>query len=206
MRIDSNSRYDASRLPRLREYIDQLPDGLEAHFECKAKASVVRKVYEFSNLPLGGLPAPLQTLLDEPPPLSAWVPQCHALALILAMVEARELAPKDEGAWVREAAAALFASPLYKILMWAGTPRLIFKSAKIRWSAFFRGSALESTVEERIGTVVLGAPRYLFNEDLAYIFEQVIWAALNYSKDEGSGASLVLTGYRNDRVEYTGRW
>lgn len=59
MRIDSSSRYDASRLPRLREYIDQLPDGLDAHLERKANASVVHargglQVRESASLVLTG--------------------------------------------------------------------------------------------------------------------------------------------------------
>lgn len=201
-----HTSYDVSKLRRLDAYIAQLPEGLDSFPECLAKASVVRKVYEFSELPLTGLPEPLQAVLDNPPPSSAWLPQVHVLALVVAMVEARELPPAREAAWIRDAATHLFASPMYRILMWAATPRLVFKSANVRWSAFFKGSHLSSDVEEHSAVVQLHAPRALFHEDLAKIFEHVIYAAVNYTKDDAAAAGLRLSRFDAEQHAYDGYW
>ena len=193
--------------PRLGAYLAQLPAGLDSHPECTAKASVVRKVYEFArDNPLVGLPEPLQRLLDEPLPSSTWVPQAQVLAAIVAMVEARCFDPETEREWVRRAATHLFASSMYRILMWAATPRMVFKSAQIRWSAFFRGTRLESEVFERSARVRLISPDGLFNPDLQTIFAEVMYAAVNYTRDDASAASLVLLEEDPERIEYLGTW
>ena len=86
---NASGQIDMRDAPRLGAYLAQLPAGLDSHPECTAKASVVRKVYEFArDNPLVGLPEPLQRLLDEPLPSSTWVPQAQVLAAIVAMVEA----------------------------------------------------------------------------------------------------------------------
>jgi hypothetical protein len=51
--------------PRLEAYLEQLPEGLDSFPECRAKASIHRKVYEHSGLPLVGLPPRLQDLIDN---------------------------------------------------------------------------------------------------------------------------------------------
>lgn len=196
----------ANSLVRTRAYLDQLPSGLRSFPRCLAKASVVRSVYAFSEQPIVGLPAALQQLLDVPPPSSSWIPQCHALALIVAMIEARRLEGEGEGAWVRAAATHLFASPMYKILMWAATPNLVFRTASVRWAAFFRGTALRSEVAEATARLSLEAPAKLFHRDLAEIFVHVIDAAVNYTKDGAAAATIELAQFGGGRHVYTGRW
>ena len=202
----SREAVDAGGFPRLRAYIEQLPDGLDSHFSARAKASVVRTIYDFSKRPLRGLPDELQQIIDDPPSSTAWLSQAHTLALIIAIVEAQGLEAEAERLWIRAAASQLFESPMYKVLMWAASPRMVFKSAKIRWSAFFRGSSLVSSVRPLEATVSLRAPPALFNPDLARIFEQVIFAAINYTRDEQAAATVALIHYSPGLIEYRGEW
>jgi hypothetical protein len=204
--LNDDPPWEASRYPRTARYLAQLPAGLASFPECEAKGSVVRKVHEFSRMPLAGLPRPLQHQLDAPESATTWVPQCHTLALILAMVESRGLAGAQESAWIREAATHLFSSPMYQILMWAATPRMVFKAANVRWRAFFRGNTLTSHVEAREATVYLDAPTGLFNHDLALVFVDVIHAAVNYTRDDAGSARVALSRFEPGIIEYAGAW
>ncbi|MEM6293543.1 MAG: hypothetical protein AAGA54_19880 [Myxococcota bacterium] len=189
---------------RLRAYLAQLPAGLDSFPECQAKASVHRRVLAYSKAPLLGLPEPLQTLVDDPPPANTWIPQCQALALIVAAVEAQQVDGPAENAWIQAAAGHVFNSPMYRILMWAATPRLLFKGAHLRWSAFFRGSTLSATVDGSSAEIVLDCPHQLFTVDLARIFEHVLCAAAHFTED-GEG-TIALELFRPGSLLYRGTW
>ena len=153
------------------------------------------------------LPKELQDVLDEPPPPNTWIPQTTALALIVSIVEARRLTASAESLWIRDAATHLFASPMYRILMQAASPRMVFKTAHLRWGAFFRGTELSSTVEDRVAELTLSGPPGLFNRDLAEIFEDVIFAAVHYTREHSPSTDLTLLGQApNGAVYYRGQW
>lgn len=192
--------------PRLASYLAQLPAGLESFPDCTGKASIYRKVYEFAAEPLTGLPPQLQALIDEPKPPSVRLHQCQTLALVVALVESRRLSPKEESAWIRSAATHLFSSQMYKILMWAASPAIVFRTSNVRWTAFFSGTSLTPEVNGRSAVLRLNAPRFMFNEDLARIFVDVIWAAVNYTRDEAGSASLTLGRHDARGTEYHGAW
>jgi hypothetical protein len=193
--------------PRVAAYIDQLPDGLDSHPACQAKVSIHRVVYTFAQRPLHGLPPVLQAHLDDSVPAEKWIPQCHTLALIIAIVEARQLAPEDEAKWIRSAASLLFSTPMYKLLMWAISPRLMIKGADIRWSAFFRGSSLRSTLfGEREAELELHAPVGLFDETLACIFTDVLRSALTYAEYDSSTAQLDFVEFEPGCIRYAASW
>lgn len=189
---------------RLQRYIAQLSDGLASHPECLAKASVHRRVLELSERPLIGLPPTLQALVDDPPPANTWIPQCHALGLFLAAVEFQGHAENEQHAWTQRAASHVFDSPMYRILMWASTPRLLFKGANLRWSAFFKGSSLESVLGDRTAEIILHCPETLFSQDVAELFEDVLKAAANFT-EEGRG-SIDLELYRPGQILYRASW
>lgn len=189
---------------RLHRYIGQLSDGLESYPDCRAKASVHRRVLEISAPPLTGLPPVLQALVDEPPPANTWIPQCHALALILAAIEVQQNDPQSEHAWTQRASAHVFDSPMYRILMWAATPRLLFKGANLRWSAFFKGSSLEAVLSDRTAELILSCPATLFNQDLAEVFEDVLTAAAAFTEEGRGGIELEL--YRPGEIVYRAWW
>jgi hypothetical protein len=204
--IEATTASEPERFPLTATYLRELPDGLDSFPECRAKASIHRTVYAHADAPLHGLPAELQQLLDEPPPPATWIPQCHTLALIIAIVESRGLDEGERGAWIRAAASTLFATPMYRILMLAATPRMLFKGANIRWSAFFRGSELRSTMGDHVAELELLAPAQLFNPALADIFTDVLRAAVNFTEDRSSGAQVDFDRFEPGCVHYRGRW
>jgi hypothetical protein len=209
----NRSGIDVFRYPRTAAYVRQLPEGLDSYPDCVAKASIHRTVYAHytsTNEALTGLPAPLQARLDDPSPAAKWIPQCHTLALILAIVESRGetrgLDGPEMGAWIREAAASLFSTPMYRILMLAATPRLLFKGANIRWSAFFRGSELRPDMGDHEATVELSAPPGMFDVTLATIFTDVLRAALNLTEEQSDRAQIELVSVGHGSVHYHGMW
>jgi len=157
-------------------------------------------------MPLTGLPTTLQKLFDDPLPPSRRVLQCQTLALILATVESRQLDAAQESAWIRAAATHLFSSNMYKVLMWAATPGIVFRTANVRWSAFFKGTSLSSDVVGRTALVHPHVPRAMFNDDLAHVFIDVIWAAVNDTREESGAASLTLDRHDETGTSYRGAW
>lgn len=192
--------------PRLATYIEQLPDGLDSHPTCLAKVSIHRTIHAYAKQPLCGLPPALQAHLDASQPVEKWIPQCHSLALIIAIVEARRLPPDQEAQWIRDAASLLFSTPMYKLLLSAVSPRLMIKGADIRWSAFFRGSSLDSTTGDSEAEVELRAPPGLFDRTLACIFTDVLRAALSHSEYHASTTQLELVDFEPGRIRYAASW
>ena len=217
--VEPSDQDGATNFPRTLRYVEQLPNGLESFGDCLGKVSVWRTVHGVHGGSLTGLPFELQHEFDHPSSASSWIPQAHVLAFILAMVESSpevlgqvaqgESLSTVEGPWIRKAARALFATPMYRILMWAASPRLLFKGANLRWSAFFRGSALRSEVyPSNEAKLLLEAPVGLFNEDLASVFTEVLRAAVSFTEEsDGHGQATVdFVDFQPGAVEYRGRW
>jgi hypothetical protein len=198
--------FDPHRYPRTAAYIAQLPASLDSFPECRGKVSIHRTVYAHADESLHQLPPELQIHLDGSSPSRRWIPQCHTLALILAIVESRGLGPEDEAQWIRGAASLLFSSPLYNILMWAASPRLLFKGADIRWSAFFRGSHLQTIVDDYEAELELRAPPGLFNEDLGRVFTDVLRAATRYTEHDSDAVRIEYASFERGCVRYTASW
>ncbi len=194
--------------PRASAYVRQLPAGLDSYPRATAKGSIVASVQRHAGEQLHGLPGPLQARVDHPDKATSWIPACHSLALVVAIVESRGLDRAAEAKWVRGAATSLFSSSLYRILMWAASPRLIMKQANVRWSAFFQGCALRSALRDRDSAcdLFLEAPVGLFNEDLAMIFTDVLGAAVDHTEDRTASTTIELVAYRAGAVHYVGRW
>ena len=193
-----------ARHPRLARYLAQLPEGLGSFPDSGMKASVFRSVLDFSEAVLTGLPPTLQSLVDDAPPSTSWIPQCQGLALVIASVEAQQLQGEAEGAWVRSASARLFESPMYRFLMRVVTPALLYKGAQMRWSAFFRGSELVSVLGDRTAEITLVCPASLFTHDLAIIFTDVLRAATNLTQERTG--SLDLETFTPGAIRYRGTW
>ncbi|MFO7566294.1 MAG: hypothetical protein R6X02_26865 [Enhygromyxa sp.] len=208
MSVSPQQSFDRPSYPRLAAYLDQLPEGLDSYTECEAKVLVHRTVYAFAEQPLRGLPAVLQAHIDASAPAKPWIPQCHTLALILAIVEARGLSPAEEAKWIRSAASLLFSTPMVRLLIWAVSPRLMIKGADIRWSAFFRGSNLHAKLGEGEGEaeLELRAPPALFDPSLAAIFTDVLRSALSYSEYDSSSAQLELVDFQPGCIRYAVSW
>ncbi len=152
-------------------YFQRLPLGIESYPDCRVKASVVRDA--IASRPLddvsGDLPPELESLVAEPPPVTAWVPEVHAVALMIAIRE-RHFGPgalglEDLEQWTLERNRRLLTRPLYRPLFILLSPERLLKGLERRWSAFRRGTRLR--VREAHGggaELALQHPAHLYDE------------------------------------------
>lgn len=137
---------DGARFPRLARYLRGLPEGLASHADCTSKASGYRSLIDTFDFgpDREHLPAPMVALIDDPVPVSAWIPSTIYNAFFMVAVD-RHFGGKETDAteWYHELRAKMFRSPLYRVLMVVVSPRSIFKSAGRRWENFHRGTTLE---------------------------------------------------------------
>src|SRR3954468_10098960 len=135
----------AISLRRMESYLEALSAGLDSHPDCHHKASITRQVLErFPTDKLPTLPAPLQELVDAPPPSSLWIPEVHATALFLAICDAQFT---NDDAYVRYSLdfnRELLRSPLYRVLMFVAVPALLIPQVGKQWGALHRGSTLSA--------------------------------------------------------------
>ncbi len=131
-------------LPSLERYLAALPDGIDAYPQCLAKASVARDAMQRTLPPGIDLPAPLRALLDQPPPVTAWIPEVHQNALMLAILDTHFDENDTEGfySWILDRNRRLFSSPLYRALFFVLSPERLLNGFQRRWSTFRRGTDL----------------------------------------------------------------
>lgn len=138
-------------LPHLSAFLAKLPDGLASFPEVRAKASLYRSILdEFPPDADEHLPGPLRERLLMPVPVSAWIPEVHSHAMVLAL---RDLRFDSDAAFVDfcyQRQKTLFEGRLYRIMLALASPALLFRTAALRWTLFHRGTTLE--VQQRSST------------------------------------------------------
>ncbi|MCZ7677693.1 MAG: hypothetical protein M5U28_02505 [Sandaracinaceae bacterium] len=158
---------DPERFPSAAAYLARLPEGLASHPQCVVKASVLRDVADARPLgpdDLAALPGPVAQLVREPPPVSSWVPEVHALVAMIAIRD-RHFAPGEIGLsayeeWTYERNKKLLARPLYRALFLLLSPERLLRNVGNRWAMFRRGSRLELVERSASSaTVRLSFPR-----------------------------------------------
>jgi hypothetical protein len=197
---------DASFFPSYDRYVNGLPGGLGAHPAAQAKGSIVRSHLEdLSPGLLRSLPTPLLRLAADPPVDSDWVPETYLCALIHAIAERRRYSEREFLAWIRARNRALFARPLYRLLMTVVSPEALMRHAGRRWGNFHRGSSLELDGYSDDGArFTLSFPEGLFDRAPLLAFGQAFAAAL-----ELAGAKDPLVDVETEGVgfaRYLARW
>lgn len=153
-------------LPRTREYLATLPDGLDSYPEAQAKGSMARTVLDYKPdaLDPGRMPDELRWMLEHPPTANQWIPETRVLALMHAV---RELAFDDDAGfldWVSDALSELFGNPMYRMLMAMASPHMLARQADRAWARVRRGTVRELEelgANHNVG--VLRYPPYLFD-------------------------------------------
>lgn len=156
---------DPVRFPRLAAYISRLPEGLESHPEARCKASIARGLIDALPRPfdLELLPPALRELVERPPASTEWILETLNTAIYVAAAD--YFFYEDENAydeWVDQIGAAVFSSPMYRILMFVASPRRLAKGAERRWSAFHRGSRYNTQLHDWGTETVIEFPSFLF--------------------------------------------
>lgn len=161
------TEFDGGRFPRLVQYVQTLPEGLDSYPDCQIKASLYRALLDQVSLPsevVEALPACLRALVEDPVPISGWVPTVRHMALRSAMCDVAFRSEEEFFQVTYDNQRALFRGPLYAILFRVGTPRLFIRGAGRRWTAFHRGTSLEVTsAQERSGSLSLTYPPHLWD-------------------------------------------
>lgn len=132
--------------PSLDRFVEALPHGLDSYPDALAKAAILRHALSDVRLPEpDALPPALARLITDRPALTAWVPEVHFNAMMLAIYDC-EFAANGGLAryerWAHERNRKLLRSPLYRILFLVVSPDRLLRGAEKRWSAFRRGTTL----------------------------------------------------------------
>lgn len=141
---------DPLAYPRLSKYVKGLPQGLLSYPECESKASLYREA--LSNLPrkldTAGLDPLLASYVDDPVPVSSWVPEVVTNGIYLAIAD--QVFKDDERflEWVGEFSRKVFESPLYRVLMSLASPQRLAQGATRRWQNFHTGVDYQVALHE----------------------------------------------------------
>ncbi len=203
---------DHDRFPITAAYLERLPDGIRSHPQCLVKASVLRDVVDSRPLvtaDLESLPAEVVQLVREPHPVSSWIPEVHALVVMLA-VRDRHFAAGEEGSrtyedWTYRRNRRLLARPLYRALFLLLSPDRLVRGVGRRWSMFRRGSSIE-VVSREPGRVELEmiSPPFLYEETVGRGLMGALRAATELAG--GRAVEVELRSIEERSIRYELRW
>ncbi|MBV1860230.1 MAG: hypothetical protein KUG77_17585, partial [Nannocystaceae bacterium] len=123
------------------------PDGLNSFPGYRAKGSLVRTalgLYSFSEAQLSALPKVLREVVQDPPTSNRWVPEVEYTALCLALADAHGWSDREFAGFWYELTKSLIASVLYAGLLRFLTPKLLLRTAPLRWAHFHQGVTLKT--------------------------------------------------------------
>jgi hypothetical protein len=178
-------------LPLTHAYLADLPDGLASYPECRAKASMVRFVA--GRLPAGGLPdlpAPIASLLHDPPPATSWVPEVHYNAASLAAADLVGCDAEGFHAFWQGVMEDMIRSPLYRMILGMVSPSGLLTTAAKRWGLFHVGTRLTASTTDEGLTLGLPHPPHLLNRALANGYAGVFQALVDHSRRPSSTVSV----------------
>jgi len=124
------------------------------------KASVYRDSLESRSLDevVGVIPGPLRELIEQPLPVTAWVPEVRSLSILIAVRDCHfsqdEAGLRAYEEWVFNRNRRLLQRPLYRALFLLLSPERLISGVEKRWSAFRRGTSL-SVIERSGGRAVV---------------------------------------------------
>lgn len=158
---------DRTRFPATAAYLDGMPLGADSFPEHLAKASLYRTALKDCPLTVerGALPDPVVDLIERPVPVSEWIPEARQRAILHAILDDHFRGDRDRfRRWVYDQNRALFASPLYRILMIVVSPKVVVRGVETRWGTFHKGIAVKAYPGENGGDLVMTFPVGLVDE------------------------------------------
>lgn len=191
----------------LDEYLAALPRGLDSFADHVQKAAVVRHFTGGLELLAHAdrLPAPLAAIVRDPPPVTAWVPEVHATALLTAL---RDLFFTDDESFFRYAYDTnrrLLESAFYRILFKLISPQRVLRGAESRWSQMHRGMQLSVTRRgDREADVRLVYPPGLLPDVIATAYGTAFRAAVEVAG--ARGAEFAVVERSRTHTTFRGAW
>ena len=171
-------------------YLEKLPNGADTYPDCSVKASVFRSAMD--DRPLGpevALPPAVRTLVEDPPPVSVWVPEVHFNVITLGIREVH-FGPRgtDEYlGWVYEQNRKFLSTPLYRAVFLLISPERLLLGMEKRWSSLRRGTAFEHVRRGPTNVDIhVRSPPHLYSRLLVQGMSVVIRAALDCAGAKGT--------------------
>ena len=152
----------AIEAPSLADYERALPDGWSSFPQCEAKATLVRTLATDPSLRRDELPAALREVLDDPPPVTAWVPEVHVVGMLVAVHHEHARAGSAAAflEWMAERNRELLGGAAYAPMLRASTSERLVKNIATAWERLHRGTELAMRGEvERDGSEHTAARR-----------------------------------------------
>jgi hypothetical protein len=180
------------RFPRLAAFVRGLPDGLDSYPEYGTKSALMRSlVTEELVRHAASVPDELAELIRNPPPMSAWVKQTHAHAVL---VLARDVLFATDRAFAQhcyDGQRSLFSSKIYLLLMRCTSPGRLLSTAEKRWSQFNRGCTIRTEVFADGAHIWVDHPRGIFDQTCRTALSQALRATLDMSSARCTEITLV---------------
>lgn len=203
---------DPKSFPTAASYVAGLAGGLAAHPQCLVKGSVMREIVDsaFAAELRAELPAELEAYFSARPVATAWVPEVHVHALLLATFDRFFGAPGGSGErgfvdWAYRQNLALFDSTLYRVIFFVVSPERLFNGVEKRWATFRRGSKLETLlVEKGHARLRVHYPPGLYTDLLARVRATSFRAAATCAGAEGVEVHIESRG--RVETEFVLRW
>jgi hypothetical protein len=173
------------RFPRLTSYLDQLPDGIDSHPECKAKAAILETA--LVKCPLGNevqqvLPECLRQILAKPPAAREWINEVHLRAITLACADEYRMSDEVWLFWSYQQNRRLFEHSIMRHLMRMSSPSVLLTFGSMRWRSFHQGTTLSiESNGEKGATVRCDFPQNLFDRQLVDGLARGFQAGLEFS-------------------------
>ena len=132
---------------RLERYLARLPNGADSYPDVVVKSSTFTAAFADKPVPItpGSVPPAIARLINEPPPISAWVPEVQMVS-IFKMIGDYHFEGRGGGPaflrWVYDQNRKLLSGRVYQALFWFLSPETVFRGLQLRWGAFRRGTEL----------------------------------------------------------------
>lgn len=192
--------------PRLTRYLRSLPRGIESYPDCESKATLYREALRHLATPLDtrGLDPLLAAYIDDPLPVSAWVPEVLNTAVYLAIAD--QIFKNDEAflSWVSDFSRRVFEAPMYRILMMVASPERLAKGARRRWDNFHRGIEYDVTVVSGGSESVMRYPPNVYDRLAFRAHLKAIEAA--YRATDAKHAVVELISFEPTVAQFRTRW
>lgn len=126
-------------------------------------------------------------MAESPPPVSAWIPEVHSHALLLAVYDATFKSIEDFERYCYLRQRRLFDGPLYRVVMKMVSPKFLMRTATYGWGALHRGTKLDIEHLDATGaSVIVRHPQNLWNRPLRVALAAGFRAALDISGARGT--------------------
>jgi hypothetical protein len=194
-------------LTRTESYLASLPNGLDSFPEYVVKAAPYR--HYLSSIDFGAearyMPPSLRALVEDPLPMSSWMPEVHACAFMLAV---RDLLFSDDESVYTSALRSnrqLFSGPLYRALFFFLTPEKMFQHAESRWASMHRGMTLKTQATSATSaTFRVDYPPHLIETLMAHCLLSGFVVAVEAAG--GKDVHFWISALKSDHTIFRGSW